>query len=104
VVVQHGHVLDEGEIALGLGRDAAGEPPEAVVGYFAASLVERERRVGDDPVVKDQLALLDELRVAQRVACPTTPGRRPDQVDVSKASSTVRRNSMTGIVRCARCR
>ena len=45
------------------------EAPEAVaLGDIAAPLVEAERRVGDHPVVEQQLAFIDQLRIPDRVA------------------------------------
>ena len=68
--VQHRHhVLDEREVALRLRRHAEPEARMAVVlGHVAAPLVEAERRVGDHPVVEQQLTLVHELRVPDRVA------------------------------------
>ena len=68
--VQHRHhVLDERQIALGLRRHAEPEAPVAVVpGHLAAPFVEAERRIGDHPVVQQQLAFLHQLRVPDRIA------------------------------------
>src|ERR1019366_1254425 len=49
--------------------DPKPEPPVTVVlGHVAPPLVERERRVRDDPVEESQLAAFPELRIADRVA------------------------------------
>ena len=54
---------------LRLRRHAEPEARMAVIlGHLAAPLVEAERRVGDHPVVQQQLALVDQLRVADRVS------------------------------------
>ena len=68
--VQHcHHVLDERQVALRLRRHAEPEPPVAVViDHVATPLVEAERRIGDHPVIQQQLSLIDQLRVPNRIA------------------------------------
>ena len=51
------------------GRNAEPEPAVAVVlGHVAAPFVEAERRIGNHPVIQQQLPLIYQLRVPDRVA------------------------------------
>ena len=78
VQIQGGdHVLDKGQVALGLGRDAeAKTAPGIVLGYLAAPVIQREGRIGDHPVEKAQLAAVDQLGIADGVALEDV-GRDP---------------------------
>jgi hypothetical protein len=71
------HVLHERQIPLALGRDPKPKPSIPVpLGDLASPLIERKRRIGDHPVVQDQLPALDQLGLADRVAL-LDPTARP---------------------------
>jgi len=63
------HVGDEGVVALGLGRQAAVVAVEGIgLGLLDAPLLQREGRIGHHDVELHELVVLDQARVAQRVA------------------------------------
>ena len=63
------HVLHEGKVALGLGWHAIVEPPVAIaLCHLIAPLVQRERRIGYNPVEEHQLAVNEELGLPDHVA------------------------------------
>ena len=79
-------MLHEREVPLGLRGDAKPKPPIAVVlGDLAAPLVEAERRIGDHPVVEQQLPLMHQLGVPDGVALLDPGVRQPVEEHVHLA-------------------